>query len=277
MRFALCNEVLASLAFERQCDVAAQLGYTGLEIAPFTLADAPHELDAGAVRRVRRQVEAAGLVVTSLHWLLVKPAGLSLTTPDAAVRQRTLDVMTRLVALCADLGGNVLVHGSPQQRGIAPGETHADAHARLVEALAAIAQVAQRAGVTYCLEPLSRDQTPLVNTVAEAAAIVTQVGSPALRTMIDCSSAGLAETQSVSELIDQWLPTGMVAHIQVNDPNRRAPGQGAMDFVPIAAALQRNRYDGTVAVEPFDYVPDGPGSAAFAAGYWRGVCAQART
>jgi sugar phosphate isomerase/epimerase len=67
--------------------------------------------------------------------------------------------------------------------------------------------------------------------------------------------------------MDRWLPTGLIAHIQVNDPNRRGPGQGNMEFTPIFAALRRNGYAGVIAVEPFEYVPDGPGSAAFCAGY----------
>lgn len=272
MRLALCNEVLAPLPLARQCALAAALGYDGLEIAPFTLSDAPQAIDAAHAAAFRREVEGAGLVVTGLHWLLVKPAGLSLTAPDAGLRARTLEVMKRLTGLCAALGGTVLVHGSPAQRRIAEGETHAVARARLVDALAAIAPVAAAEGVVYCIEPLSRAETALVNTVAEAAEVVREIGHPNLRTMIDCSAAGQVETQSVPELIDQWLPTGLVAHIQINDPNRRAPGQGAMPFAPIAAALHRNGYAGTVAVEPFDYVPDGPGAAAFAAGYWRGVC-----
>ena len=70
---------------------------------------------------------------------------------------------------------------------------------------------------------------------------------------------------------DRWLPTGLVAQLEINDPNRRAPGQGALLFAPVAAALAWHDYTGTVAVEPFDYVPDGAGAAAFAAGYWRGV------
>lgn len=275
MRFALCNEVLGTLPLARQCEVAARLGYDGLEIAPFTLADDPPALSAADAAGIRRTVEAAGLVVTGLHWLLVKPAGLSLTDPDAALRARTLAVMARLCGLCAEVGGRVLVHGSPGQRKIADGDTHAIAWERLRDALAAVADVAHREGVTYCIEPLSRHETALINTVAEAAELVRAVDKPALRTMIDCSAAGQVETQSVPELIDAWLPTGLVAHVQINDPNRRAPGQGAMDFVPIARALKRNGYAGTVAVEPFDYVPDGPGAAAFAAGYWRGVLAAA--
>ncbi len=271
MRIALCNEVLAGTPLAQQCELAAALGYDGLEIAPFTLSDAPQLMSAGAAANVRATVESFGLVVTGLHWLLVKPDGLSLTDPDAALRARTLEVMKRLTGLCAELGGKVLVHGSPKQRQIAPGESHASALARLQDGLAQVARDAGANDVTYCIEPLSRNETQLLNTVAQAAAVVRAIDHPHLRTMIDCSAAGLSETESVADLIDRWLPTGLIAHIQLNDPNRRGPGQGEMRFAPILAALRRQRYAGVLALEPFDYLPDGPATAAFCIGYLRGL------
>ena len=271
MRIALCNEVLAGMPLERQCEVASSLGYDGLEVAPFTLSDAPDQITAAQAAKIRKTIEASGLVVTGLHWLLVKPDGLSLTDPDAALRARTIAVMTRLTALCAELGGKVLVHGSPKQREVAPGETHAIALARLQDGLAQVAQAAAKAGVTYCIEPLSKKETALINTVAEAAELVRAIDHPQLRTMIDCSAAGQTESESVPALIDRWLPTGLIGHLQVNDPNRRGPGQGEMAFAPILAALKRQRYAGDIAVEPFDYVPDGVGVAAFSVGYLRGL------
>ena len=271
MRIALCNEVLADMPLERQCDYAARLGYDGLEIAPFTLHASPEKISTAQAAKIRATVEASGLVVTGLHWLLVKPEGLSLTDPDATVRARTLEVMVHLVGLCAELGGAVLVHGSPKQRQIAPGETHAVALARLRDALAQVALAAARTGVIYCIEPLSRKETALVNTVAEAAELVRSIDHSNLKTMIDCSAAGLTETESIPSLIDRWLPTGLIAHLQVNDPNRRGPGQGEVKFAPILAALKRHNYAGTIAVEPFDYAPDGAGVAAFSIGYLRGL------
>ena len=271
MRFSLCNEVLAGMAFERQCEVAASLGYQGLEIAPFTLSETPDQITEKEAARIRASVESFGLTVTGLHWLLVKPDGLSLTDPDDALRSRTVDVMRRLTGLCAELGGAVLVHGSPKQRQIAPGETREIALGRLQQALAAVAEAAAANDVTYCIEPLSAHETPVVNTVAQAAALVRAVGHPNLRTMIDCSAAGLGESVSVAELIDRWLPTGLIGHIQVNDPNRRGPGQGDMQFAPILAALRRHGYRGAIAVEPFDYVVDGPTTAAFCIGYLKGL------
>jgi sugar phosphate isomerase/epimerase len=271
MRIALCNEVLAGMPLQRQCEVAATLGYDGLEIAPFTLSDSPEKISTAEAAKIRTTVESSGLVVTGLHWLLVKPDGLSLTDPDASVRKRTIDVMARLTALCAELGGAVLVHGSPKQREVAPGETHAVALGRLQDGLAQVATAAAKAGVTYCIEPLSRKETSVINTIAEAAELVRAIDHPHLLTMIDCSAAGLTETDSIPSLIDRWLPTGLIAHVQVNDPNRRGPGQGEMKFAPILTALKRQHYAGTIAVEPFDYVPDGPGVAGFSAGYLRGL------
>ena len=96
MRIALCNEVLAGMPLERQCEYAAALGYDGLEIAPFTLDASPEKISTAEAAKIRRVIEASGLVVTGLHWLLVKPDGLSLTDPDASVRGRTIEVMLRL-------------------------------------------------------------------------------------------------------------------------------------------------------------------------------------
>jgi sugar phosphate isomerase/epimerase len=122
---------------------------------------------------------------------------------------------------------------------------------------------------------LSTRETDVINTVAEAARIVDEVNSPHLKTMIDCSAAGQVETEPVAALIEKWTTTGHVAHLQVNDPNRRAPGQGDMRFKPVLEAIghmeQQGHYNGVVAVEPFDYVPDGPGCAAWSIGYLKGL------
>jgi D-psicose/D-tagatose/L-ribulose 3-epimerase len=270
-RLALCNEVLAPMDFAAQCALAASLGYRALEVAPFTLADDPLAIDDARAAVLRRVAADHGLAICGLHWLLVAPKGLSITTPDDALRARTVEAMRRLVALCAALGGEYLVHGSPAQRAIAPGQSHADALARAADCWTRAGEAAGEAGVVYCIEPLSGDQTPIINTVAEAAAIVRAAGLPALRTMLDTSSAGLAEAESPAALIERWWPTGLLAHVQLNDRNRRAPGQGDDAFAPVLAALARHGHRGWIAVEPFDYRPDGPGCAAFAAGYLRGL------
>jgi D-psicose/D-tagatose/L-ribulose 3-epimerase len=271
MRIALCNEVLRDLPLQQQCDLAARLGYDGLELAPFTLGPEPHRLGSGERRMLRRSIEDAGLSVVGLHWLLVTPDGLSITAADPATRARTLAVLRGLVVLCAELDGRVLVHGSPAQRQFAPGEDAAAARGRGVEAIALAAEAAAAAGLTYCLEALPAASTPFVNTIQQAADIVAAIGNPALRCMIDTCAAAASEDEPVPAVIERWLPTGLIAHVQLNDRGGAAPGQGDDDFAPVLAALKRAHYAGAVSVEPFVYEPDGPTCAARAIGYLRGV------
>ncbi|MBX3659172.1 MAG: sugar phosphate isomerase/epimerase [Ramlibacter sp.] len=271
MRLALCNEVLQALPFERQCALAATLGYTGLELAPFTLADDPQTLDEPAARRLRMIAHDHGLAISSLHWLLVKPTGLSLVSSDTTVLKKTTALLQRLIGFAAACGAQVLVHGSPHQRSPLPDQTVADATARLEAALAGLAPHAEQAGVVYCLEPLSPVETPVINTVAQAAALVDRVGSPALRTMLDVSAASQAESTPVHEVLAKYLASGHIAHVQLNDRNRRGPGQGETPQTPVLRVLHQSGYRGWMAVEPFDYQPDGPGCAAFSAGHVRGI------
>ncbi|MEO7855131.1 MAG: sugar phosphate isomerase/epimerase family protein [Rubrivivax sp.] len=269
MKLSLCNEVLRPWSFARQCAFAAAVGYDALEIAPFTLGPDPRKLTPRRIAGVRAALAAEGLKCSSLHWLLVAPQGLSITTADAAVRRETIDVMRALCGLAAELGAEVLVHGSPAQRKL-PSARQDAARQRAAGCFAAAADAAADAGVTYCIEPLAARETNFVNTVAEAVALVEAIDHPALKTMIDTCAAGTQEGDVVA-LIDRWLPTGHIAHIQVNDPNRRGPGEGEMAFAPVLAALARQRYAGWVAVEPFIYQPDGAACAARAAGFMRAL------
>jgi sugar phosphate isomerase/epimerase len=271
MEFVLCNEVVRDLDFSAQADLAASLGYAGLEVAPFTLdAHAPHLLPAAERRRLRRVASDAGAPILGLHWLLVAPAGLSITAADPELRARTLSVMRGLVFLAADLGAEYLVHGSPGQRRI---EAAGDA-ARAEEALAQAGEWAREAGVTYCLEPLDAGQTNWMTQVAEAAAFTAARGNPHLRAMLDVCASGNGEVEDVCTLLTRHIPGGQIGHIHLNDRNKRAPGQGGDRFGPILQRLQAMGYAGRCGVEPFEYMPDGATCAARAIGYLMG-CMQA--
>src|SRR5689334_13197935 len=103
MKFAICNETFLDWPFERAFEFAAECGYTGIEIAPFTMALDAREISAAWRAEVRRQADSAGLEVVGLHWLLAKTSGYYLTTPDAAVRRRTAEYLQELARLCRDL------------------------------------------------------------------------------------------------------------------------------------------------------------------------------
>ncbi|MSU90290.1 TIM barrel protein [Rhodobacteraceae bacterium 2CG4] len=269
MRLALCNEVLRAHPLPEQCRIARALGYDALEIAPFTLSDDPARLPRAARRDIRTTIEDAGLAVAGLHWLMTAPAGLSITDPVRA--DRAAAHMAAMAELCADLGGAILVHGSPEQRDLAHAPNPEIARETAARCFARAGAAAEAAGVTYCLEPLAPVLTGYLNTVAECAALLDQIASPGLSAMLDTSAAAGGETEPPDAVLARWLPTGRISHVHLNDPNRRAPGQGRMQFGPVMQRLLSGGYDGFVSVEPFVYQPSGEATAAVAAGYLRGI------
>jgi len=271
MIISLCNEVLRDMSFADQCSFASALGYGGLEVAPFTLDEEPHRIPVAKRAEWRRLAEESGIRITGLHWLLLTPPGLSVTTADDSVRYQTLEVMRGLVELCADLGGNVLIHGSPKQRLIGDEEDREESVKRAEDVFGEVARVAEAQGVTYCIEPLSPAETNFINSIAEAADLVSRIGNPAFRTMLDTKAASLSEAESIPDLIREWIPKGVIGHVHVNDRNLRAPGQGDDQFTPVFRALNEYGYDGVVSVEPFDYFPDGRSAASRAIGYIQGI------
>ena len=271
MKLSLCNEVIRELPFDRQCALAAGLGYHGLEVAPFTFGDDGWRMPGNQRADVRRACGEAGIAVSGWHWLLAAPAGLSITTADRTIWRKSVDVLLASIELCAELGGAYLVHGSPAQRRV---DDPSDA-SRAEEAWALAAEAAKTAGVVYCLEALAKPDCTFINTLAEAVAMVERIGNPAFKTMVDTLAASLMEPEPVADAIHRIMPTGLMAHIQFNDRNRRGPGQGGDKFAPVVRALRETGYDGWIAMEPFVYEPDGATCAARMIGYVAGLLEQA--
>ena len=253
MKWAICNELFEGWDFARLVTFLAGLGYDGVELAPFTLAETVDGISAPRRRELRSIAADAGLAIAGLHWLLVNPEGLHLTSPEPAVRHRTIDYLRRLVDLCADLGGEVLVFGSPKQRSALPGVDPTDARRWAVEGFTACGTHAAERGVTFCLEPLPKGLTDLLNTAAEACEMVREIGHPNVRMMLDVKGMS-AEGRPLPELIRE--SRGLYRHIHANDANGKGPGFGAIDFAPILGTLAQERYDGYVSVEVFDFSPD---------------------
>jgi len=253
MNYAICNETFDGWAHDRVCGFIAELGYAGLEIAPFTLAPLITDVQPLQRRELRAQAEAEGIHILGLHWLLAKTNGFQLISPVEEVRNATADYLGELARCAADLGGDILVLGSPKQRNVPAGFTVDRACDFAVDVLERVLPVLDETGVSLCLEPLTPHETDFMNTAADAVAIIERLGHPLLRLHLDVK-AMTAEPQSAAETIRKY--PAHLKHFHANDPNLRGPGFGDTDFVPIFAALKAIDYSGYVSVEVFDYSPD---------------------
>jgi sugar phosphate isomerase/epimerase len=259
-RFAICNEIFGEMPLNQVCEHLANLGYSGIELAPFTLGSNPAALPADARRQVRETIVTHGLEFVGLHWLLVGPEGLHASTRDESIRQRTWNYVHDLIELCADLAGDaagpkpVMVFGSPKQRASEPGESQKEATDLFVHELAHVAPHAECRGVTVLLEALPLNECDVVTSLSDAVCIVKQIGSPAVQTMFDVHNA-VDETQPHADVVRKYAP--YIRHVHVNELDGTEPGMGDYDFAPLLQTLSDVRYSGWVSVEAFDFTRNG--------------------
>jgi sugar phosphate isomerase/epimerase len=270
VRFAICNELFEDWPFDRVCRYVKSVGYDGLEVAPFTLAPRITDVDATERRELRRQAADAGVEIIGLHWLLARTEGLYLTSPDAAVRQRTADYLVALAEATRDLGGELMVFGSPKQRSLLPGVSWDQAFELAVDTFRRAMPAIAASGVRLCMEPLAPVETDFINTCAEGTRLMDAVGHPAFVLHLDVKAMS-SEPAPITELIRQYA--SRAGHFHANDPNMRGPGFGEVDFTPIFAALRDAGYDGWVSVEVFDYSPDPETVARQSVEYMQSVAA----
>jgi len=252
-RQAICNEAFEKLAFADACRAIRKAGYDGIEIAPFTLAEDPAAIPASKRREYRCIMESEGVCFVGLHWLMVSPKGLHITTPDAALRAKSWQHIHNLIDLCADLGpGGVMVFGSPNQRATTGGLSRDEATRHYVHGLAGVGPYAAERGVTILIEALPKGQCDVVQTLDEAAAIVREINSAGVRTMFDSHNA-IDEVEPHDVLLERHY--GLLRHVHVNELDGRHCGAGSYDFKPILKVLRRHNYPGWVSLEAFDFTP----------------------
>ncbi|HWW00741.1 MAG TPA: sugar phosphate isomerase/epimerase family protein [Candidatus Acidoferrum sp.] len=250
MKFAICNEIFKDWKIDDVFAHAGRLRYDGVEIAPFTLANAVTEISAGERRGMQAAAARRGIEIAGIHWVLVKPEGLYVNHQDAGVRARTARYFCDLVDFCADIGGSRMVVGSPKQRNVMPGVSREQAEQWTLETLRRAVPRAEERQVTICLEPLAPTETNFINTAAEAIEFVKRLPSPRFKIILDVKAMS-GESKPIPQIIRESAPH--FAHFHANDPNLKGPGFGKVDFRPIAAALKETGYDGYVSVEVFSF------------------------
>jgi sugar phosphate isomerase/epimerase len=252
MKFAICNETFQDWPFEKAFAYAQDCGYTGIEIAPFTIDEDARNISAQKRAEVRRQIDGAGLETVGIHWLLAKTEGFYLTTPDDAVRQATGEYLAELARLCRDLGGRVMVLGSPQQRNLLEGVTHDEAMRLAADCIQVALPTLEQCNVTLAVEPLGPAEGNFLNRAEQAVELAQMIGSPNCRLHLDVKAMS-SEAKPIPQIIRD--NASLLEHFHANDPNLRGPGMGEIEFEPIFEALGEIDYRGWVSVEVFDYSP----------------------
>jgi sugar phosphate isomerase/epimerase len=252
-RHSICNEAFEKWPFADACKAIRKIGYTGIEIAPFTLAERPSAITAEQRHEYRDIMHGEGLTFVGLHWLMVSPKGLHVTTPDEAARAQGWQHIHDLIDLCADLGPDgVMVFGSPKQRSTTGGLSREQATRNYIDGLAGVAPHAADRGVTILVEALPIDQADVVLTLEEAVGIVREIDSPGVRTMFDVHNA-INEAEPHAALVDKWFD--YIRHVHVNELDGKHCGAGTYDFKPVFEVLARRGYRGWVSLEAFDFTP----------------------
>ena len=258
MRFAICNEIFKGWNIEETISYVAKVGYDAIEIAPFTLADSVTQISSERRQQIRQAVADKGISISGIHWVLVKPEGLYINHTDDQIRARTAGYFCELVNFCADLGGKVMVVGSPKQRNVLPGVSVEQAAIWAADTFRKAVTRAEDRGVTICFEPLAPSETNFINTAADAIRFVQRVSSPNFKIILDVK-AMCSESNPIPQIIQESWPH--FAYFHANDKNLKGPGFGDVDFKPIAAALKSVGYDGFVSVEVFNF-DEGPETIA---------------
>lgn len=252
-RHAICNEAFDKWDFAEACRTIRRLGYEGIEIAPFTLAEDPLDITPARRAELKDIMASEGLAFVGLHWLMVGPKDVHVTSPDTARRARGWQHIRKLIDLCADLGPNgVMVFGSPKQRSTEGGISREEATRNYVDGLRDVAPQAEQRGVTILIEALPLEQTDVVLSLDEAVQHVHAINSPAIRTMFDTHNA-VDEVEPHADLIRKHY--SLIRHIHVNETDGRHPGTGDYDFVPIFRTLAELQYAGWISMEAFDFTP----------------------
>lgn len=251
-RYAICNETYQDWPFENALSHAKEAGYDAIEIAPFTLASTAYDVTDKMRGKIREEIVDAELEVVGLHWLLAKTEGFYLTTPDDDVRRRTSDYFCELARLCRDLGGGIMVLGSPQQRNLLPGVSESEAMRLAADCIRRAMPTLEQCDITLALEPLGPAEGDFLNTAEKGMELMDLIDSPNCKIHLDVKAMS-AEEKPIPQIIRETAPH--IAHFHANDPNKRGPGMGDVDFVPIFQSLKEVGYDGWVSVEVFDYEP----------------------
>lgn len=236
-------------------------GFDALELNLAETGEVSVETSAAEARALRATIEGTGLRVgglsTALYWRH------SPTADDPAERALARDIATRQLELAAELGaGTILIVPGVVGRTTGGPVTRYDvAYARAAEFLAALAPVAERAGVNLAIENV---WNKFLLSPLEMGRLVDDAGSARIGVYFDIGNIlalGYPE---------HWIAIlgARIRRVHLKDFRREPPGfvdigHGDVDWAAVGDALRAIDYDGPLTAE----VTPTPAERADLAGY----------
>jgi sugar phosphate isomerase/epimerase len=219
--------------------LAAELSYDGVEVH----LRQPGDMDRVAVRKLGRQLGLGFCMIGT--GMAAGEDGLTFTDADPEVRNRAIERMLQQIDLAGYIGATVAI-------GLVRGPLGRDPVQRstrlqwFLDCTDACCQAALKAGVALVIEPINRYETDFINTVDEALEVVHQVGSPAVKLLVDTFHMNIEEADIPASLRRAAPHLG---HVHLVDSNRHVPGHGHTDMLAVLRVLHEVGYQGYLSFE----------------------------
>lgn len=251
---AICNELFGALDIFHTCALLAKHGFTGIELAPFTVSDEQGRIGSRRLQEIRSAMESNGITFVGLHWLFAFPKGLHITSKDPKEQMKAKDHIRHLLDVSGALGGGNLILGSPKQRSVDDASPQEGVR-RLGGFLAEVADDARAANSIICLEALPKQDTNVLNTLEEAKMMIETIGHPAIQGMFDFHNCA-DEVLPWDALVGDYR--SIIKHVHLNRIDGSYPTMSDVEqYVPACTRLAASGFSGWISLEIFT-VPEHP-------------------
>lgn len=245
------NIAISNLAWQPADDEAVfsllkQHGVDRVELAPTKYFPEIKQAAPDQIKTVKGKFDAAGLSVVGFQALLFGQPDMKVFA-DREVTERTTDYLNTLAKLCSDLGGTVMVFGSPKNRQVPPEMTKDDAWRAAVDFFWKAGRRCHEHGVSLLIEPNpAQYNCNFVNNVEQAARLVREVDTPGFGLHLDLGAMTL-NGEDVNDVIADVAD--IIGHFHVSEPEIKPIKPDNPNHKLAAAALREIGYKGTVSIE----------------------------
>jgi D-psicose/D-tagatose/L-ribulose 3-epimerase len=245
MRLAISNIAWPAGADAEAAPLLHAHGVEGVELALTKVWPEPLDATLAEVRAYRDKWEQRGVRIAALQALLFGKPQLTLFGAES-VRQQTLQYLAGMIERAGHLGAQALVFGSPKnrQRG---DRSPAEATALAVPFFRELGRIAQRNGVSFCIEPNPPAYgCDFVTTAAEGIELVDAVGEEGFALHLDTAAMTLAGDPLAASIATAGE---RCRHFHVSAPHLAEVGEGPVSHSECARALRGRDYRGWVSIE----------------------------